>query len=165
MKLRAFSIINDIVTIITLTILFSLSYNLTIYKDLNFLEKALNKSFNSDRYSSNKQIKEISIDEALNLIQLNDPVIIDARNESDYQKSKIKNAINIPAKKFEEYLEQVLTIPKDALIIIYCEGIHCNLSHQLAEKMKNFGFKNLNIMYQGIEGWLQKKLPVVKNEN
>jgi rhodanese-related sulfurtransferase len=164
MKLRASSITKDIIAIISLTILFSFSYTLIIYKDFNFLERAIHKSHTNDN-SLNKQIKEISIDEALNLIKLSHPVIIDARNESDYQKSKIENAINIPAKKFEEYLEQVLAIPQDALIIIYCEGIHCNLSHQLADKMTAFGFKNLNIMYEGIEGWQKRNLPLVKNEN
>jgi len=162
---KSIQILKDIFVIFILAILFGFSYTLIIYKDFNFLERAKNKTINPSSKASTERIKEISIDQALNLIQNQKPLIIDARNESDFLSSKIENAINIPAKNFENYLDLIFTLPRDTLIIIYCEGIHCNLSHQLAEKMLNFGFTNLNIMYEGIEGWQKRNLPLVKNEN
>lgn len=167
MKLRqnSSSVLKDILSIIILVILFSTFYTLVIHKNFNFLGRALNKSSDFSNKISSEKIEEISIDEALKIIQTQKPLLIDARNENDYLLFRIKDAINIPAKHFDNYLDLIFTLPKDTLIIIYCEGIHCNLSHQLADKLMNFGFTNLKIMYQGIEGWQQRNLPVVKNEN
>lgn len=159
------AILRDILIIFILTFSFSLIYTLIIYGDFKFLERAKNKSSHISNENSIQKIKEISIEQALNLIQNHKPLIIDARNENEYQISRIENSINLPAKNFESYIDYIFSLPKDTLIIIYCEGIHCQLSHQLAEKMLNFGFTNLNIMYEGIEGWKQKKLPLLKNEN
>ncbi len=165
LQLKLFPIAKEILSIIILVILFSTAYTLITYKDFNFLRRALNKSSKPAAKILSDSFREISIDEALKILQTHKPLIIDARNEIDYQSVHIKDAINIPVKNFENYIDLIFSLPKDTLIIIYCEGIHCNLSHQLAEKMTNFGFTNLNIMYEGIEGWLKRNLPVVKNEN
>jgi len=146
----------NLFNIILLALIFGYAYAFIFYDDLNFLKRAKNNVHSQ----SNERFRNISIDEARNYFDK--AVLIDARDEESFKNGHISNAMNIPAKHFDNYIEKIVELPQDTLIIIYCEGIHCNLSHQLAEKMSLFGFKNIWIMFEGIEGWQQKKLPVVK---
>lgn len=159
-------LIKDFLIIIISALTFGFVYNLIIHKDFNFIEKALSKTIPGQikDHSQLEQIKEISIDEALNYINSFSPLVIDARTEKNFMGGKIKDAINIYPQNLDKYIDFIFALPKDTLIIIYCEGIHCNLSHQLAEKLLNFGFSNLNIMYEGIEGWQKRNLPVISDE-
>lgn len=146
----------DAISILILTAIFSLLYTLIAYGDFNFLENAKDRNLQSTK----SEFREITIEEAQKF--LNNAIIIDARSEQDYESGHIPRSINIPTKSFDNYIEKIFEIPQDTLIIIYCEGIHCNLSHILAEKLKTFGFKNIRIMFEGIEGWKKKNLPIEK---
>ncbi len=146
----------EILIIISLSLLFGVVYNFFAYNEFNFIQKAkleIQKSVESD-------FRKITIEEAQKYFDIS--IIIDARSESDFLMGHIPNAINIPAKDFEKYIDKIFELPQDTQLIIYCEGIHCNLSHVLAEKIKIFGFKNIAIMYEGIEGWIRRNLPVEK---
>ncbi|MCX8057657.1 MAG: rhodanese-like domain-containing protein [Ignavibacteria bacterium] len=148
--------IKDLASILFFPIVFSLVYNFIVYKDFNFLARAKEKSV----HTTQSEFKEVTIEEAQNYFS--QAILIDARSEENYLQGHIPNSINIPTKNFDNYLDKVFELPQDSLLIIYCEGIHCNLSHLLAEKLKTFGFKNIWIMYEGIEGWKQKNLPIEK---
>lgn len=160
MKIKTLSIKNELIeelaSVLILTLLFSVIYTLIVYGDFNFLEKAKNR----ENQHLQSEFREVTIEEAQKYF--NNALIIDARSEQDYASGHIPNSINISAKNFDNYIEKVFEIPQDTLMIIYCEGIHCNLSHQLAEKLKTFGYKNIWIMYEGIEGWQKKNLPIEK---
>ncbi len=158
MKENKFNIelIKDLVSIILLTLIFSIVYNFILYGNINFIENAKSKS--SQDLKSDFQ--EVTIEEAQD--HFNEAIVIDARSEENFQSGHIPGAINIPVKNFDSYIDKIFELPQNKLIIIYCEGIHCNLSHQLAEKLQTFGFKNLWIMYEGIEGWLKRNLPMEK---
>lgn len=149
-------IIKDLISVLVLTLLFSVVYNLVIYGDFNFLEKAKNR----ENQHLQSEFREVTIEEAQKYF--NNALIIDARSEQDYASGHIPNSINISAKNFDNYIDKVFEIPQDKLIIIYCEGIHCNLSHLLAKKLKTFGFKDIWVMYEGIEGWQRKNLQIEK---
>lgn len=148
--------IKDIFSIVILTLTFSIVYTLIVYGDFNFIEKAKNR----ETSSFNSEFREITIEEAQKYF--NNALIIDARAEQDYASGHIPNSINISSKNFDSYIDKIFEIPQDTLIIIYCEGVHCNLSHTLAEKLKTFGFKKIWIMFEGIEGWQNKNLPIEK---
>lgn len=148
--------IRDLFTIIILTVSFSIIYTLIVYGNFNFIEKAKNKQ----EFSQQSEFKEVAIEEAQQYFDY--AVIIDARSEEEYFSGHIPNSINIPVKNFDNYIDKIFEIPTDTLLIIYCEGIHCNQSHLLAEKLKTFGFNKIWIMFEGINGWQQKNLPIEK---
>lgn len=150
------NLIKDFISIILLTSTFSVVYTLLVYGNINFIENAKNKS--SQNLSND--FEEVTIEEAQKFF--NQSIIIDARNEADFLNGHIPGAINISVKNFDNYIDKIFELPQNHLIIIYCEGIHCNLSHQLAERLKTFGFTKLWIMYEGIEGWIKRNLPIEK---
>lgn len=153
-KILNLELIKNLIQIILLTLTFSVAYTLIVYGNFNFIETARDKS----NQKTKEDVREVSIEEAQ--FYFDKAIIIDARSEKDFSNGHIPGAINISVKNFDNYIEKIFELPQDTLLIIYCEGIHCNLSHQLAERLKTFGFKNLWIMYEGIEGWLKRNLPV-----
>lgn len=91
---------------------------------------------------------------------LNDPsfLIIDARNDIDYNNGHIDKAINIDAYMMDqtEYFKMITMLPRDKILIIYCSGGNCDASEKLARDILSFGFKNVLVYYGGWEEWKSK---------
>lgn len=91
--------------------------------------------------------------------RLDDPnfVIIDARSPEEYAEGMIGEAKNIfPYEDESKYFEKIFTLPQGKKYLIYCTGGNCDLSHKLAEDMKNSGFTNIFIYTGGWEEWVTK---------
>ncbi len=148
--------------LITLFVLvFSFTYNFFSPKGLNIFNANVN-SMKKVSQSTSNEFNVISIDEALEFFYNENTIFIDARSPSDYEKGHIPGALNLSTKEFDNYLETVFSLPRNKLIIIYCESIHCNLSHELAVKLKNFGIENIYLMVEGINEWKKRSLPLNK---
>ncbi|MDR0927989.1 MAG: rhodanese-like domain-containing protein [Ignavibacteria bacterium] len=81
-------------------------------------------------------------------------IIIDARRPENYAKSHIGDAIHIfPGDEETAVIEQILQLPKDKHIIVYCDGGACELSHDLVALLENFGYTKLFIFEGGWEEW------------
>lgn len=162
---RSKIIIQSIIKILFTAFLFSLVFNLLFQKNRDIFEKfeiKIDSPSNSDNITH--FVRDIKIDDAIKLIEKGNLILIDARSPEEFLQKHINNAINISVENFDDYLDFVFSIPRDTTIIVYCESITCNLSHKLAEKLKTFGFTKIYVMVEGINGWIEKKLPVVKNE-
>jgi len=80
----------------------------------------------------------ISIDDVM---KLNDPIIVDIRDNYSYNISHIKNSINIPyynlLNNFSHYLS------KDKIYYLYCdEG---KQSFEISKRLNSFGYNTLSI--------------------
>ncbi|MDD5760012.1 MAG: rhodanese-like domain-containing protein [Desulfobulbaceae bacterium] len=85
--------------------------------------------------------------------------LVDARNPEEYQEVHIKNAINIPEKKFSENIN-LLPTDKTRLVIFYCNGIKCGKSKKAAQKAMDIGYTNIQIYAEGMPVWEEKGLPI-----
>ena len=86
-----------------------------------------------------------------------DVMIIDARpKRAKYDKGHIPMAISIPDSQFDKGADQ---LPKDknALLIFYCGGLKCKLSHKSARKAEALGYKNVKVFADGFPGWMGVK--------
>lgn len=80
-------------------------------------------------------------------------LIIDARPKiKKYDKGHIPGAISIPLTQFDK---KVNLLPKDknALIVYYCGGLKCPLSHKSAFKAEKLGYKNIKVLATGYPSW------------
>ena len=70
------------------------------------------------------QIETISAKMLDYYVERSDAVIIDLRDPAAYRRGHVRNAVNIPYRELEEYLEkkqdQKYRFPKDKLLIFYC---------------------------------------------
>ncbi|MFH1984427.1 MAG: rhodanese-like domain-containing protein [Pseudomonadota bacterium] len=92
-----------------------------------------------------KQHVTIPMDEAV--------MIIDSRpKRAQYNKGHIPMAVSIPDSEFDKLIDK-LPASKDALLIFYCGGLKCPLSHKSAWKAEKLGYKNVKVFAEGFPGW------------
>jgi thiosulfate sulfurtransferase len=82
-------------------------------------------------------------------------VLIDVRKNKDYNKSRIKGAINIPYSWKIEF--PVDTISHDRALFIYCYAVFS--SRKAAVQFYDRGFHNIYSLEGGLTSWKLKKMP------
>jgi len=86
--------------------------------------------------------------------------LIDARPTARrYDIGHIPGAINIPESQFDKHVG-MLPQDKNALVIFYCQGLKCDLSHKAAFKAEKLGYTNIKVYAGGIEDWQARGEPV-----
>lgn len=79
-------------------------------------------------------------------------VVVDARSPQSYAAEHIPGAVNIPHRTMNE--ETTRPLDKDALYVVYCDGIGCNASTKGALNMTRLGFRVKELM-GGLVWWKQ----------
>lgn len=102
----------------------------------------------------------IHLEEARRLYDLNQALFVDSRHAFDFEKGHIRGAVNVPLASFEEKRELVRALPKDKVLITYCDGADCNSSIELAVKLQEAGFSGVKVFFGGWYEWLAQSLPV-----
>jgi rhodanese-related sulfurtransferase len=82
-------------------------------------------------------------------------MIIDSRpKKTKYDKGHIPMAVSIPYSQFDK-MTDMLPKDKNALLIFYCEGVKCSLSHKSAFKAEALGYKNVKVYAKGFPEWVK----------
>jgi rhodanese-related sulfurtransferase len=85
-----------------------------------------------------------------------DAVLIDARDtDRRYAVGHLPGATSLPAKQFDELAPRLLPHDKDKLILFYCDGIECKLSHMAAEDAEDLGYSNIRVYVGGFPEWFK----------
>jgi rhodanese-related sulfurtransferase len=105
-------------------------------------------------------LEMISLAQAKELFESQHALFIDARHEFDYDQGHIRGAINVALKKFDAHLARLNKIPKNTLLITYCDGAECNSSIELSVKLMESGFTNVKVFFGGWQEWNSAKLPI-----
>ena len=66
----------------------------------------------------------------------------------------IQTAINIPDTSFDKLAPTMLPADKATLLVFYCEGYDCMLSHNSAHKAEKLGYTNVRVFAEGFPGWI-----------
>jgi len=87
---------------------------------------------------------------------------IDARKPADFEAGHIPNALNLPEEEFQDYYASKFSmiLAPDSSIVAYCDGTQCELSHHLADQLRQQGHTNVHILYNGISAWRTAGYPV-----
>lgn len=89
-----------------------------------------------------------------------DLVLVDTRTPEEFQEAHIKGAVSIPEKVFEEKLS-LLPSDKNALVVLYCNGVKCGKSKKAAKKADAAGFTNLVLYAEGFPVWEEKGFSII----
>lgn len=82
-------------------------------------------------------------------------LLIDARPAArKYDLGHIPTAINIPDTQFDKLAPTMLPPDKSMLLVFYCEGYDCILSHNAAHKAEKLGYTNVRVFAEGFPGWI-----------
>lgn len=102
----------------------------------------------------------IPLEEAKHMFQKNLAIFIDARDAFQYEEGHIQGARNLPWHDVDEmFMEATQGLSRDTLLITYCDGEACNLSHDLTLFLTDLGFSNVKILVNGWTVWLENNLP------
>jgi rhodanese-related sulfurtransferase len=81
-------------------------------------------------------------------------VLIDSRpKRTKYDKGHIPTAISIPDSQFDKMTAQ-LPANKNTVLVFYCGGLQCRLSHKSAKKAIDLGYTNVNVFAEGYPVWV-----------
>jgi len=103
----------------------------------------------------------IPLIQAEKIFKKNKAVFIDARSQEDYNRSHIKGALNLPMHEIDEkFMDIAQKLAPDRLIITYCDGENCSLSHDLAEFLLSAGFSRVKVLVNGLSVWKKADMPL-----
>lgn len=119
---------------------------------------------NASNTAQSGDVKGVTTTQAKKILDQKGAVFIDARRSDQFAKGHIPGALNIFAYEFPDHIGDVAPIPKNKLIVVYCDGGECELSHDLAGDLKTFGFTNVVIYTGGWEEWSKTDYPKATGE-
>lgn len=83
-------------------------------------------------------------------------LLIDSRPKpTKYDQGHIPGALSLPFSAWEK-MKGLLPADKGALIVFYCEGLTCPLSHKSAFAAQKMGYTNLKVYAEGWPEWKEK---------
>ena len=88
----------------------------------------------------------IDSNQAMELINNNNPIIIDVRTKDEYNERHIKNSINIPLASINS-----INYNKETIIILYCN--YGEQSKVAAKELYNLGYTNIYTLDGGLLNW------------
>ncbi|MGA9812152.1 MAG: rhodanese-like domain-containing protein [Terriglobales bacterium] len=105
-----------------------------------------------------KRIRETSIDDIQARLDRGDRfLLIDVREESEYAKDHLPNAIHLGKGIIERDIEE--RVPElSTPLVLYCGGGY--RSALAADNLQKMGYTNVLSMDGGIRGWREKHLPL-----
>ncbi|MEN9456176.1 MAG: rhodanese-like domain-containing protein [Neisseriaceae bacterium] len=104
-----------------------------------------------------KPVKQLTPDEANQLIREQDAIVLDVRNGGEIADGRVPHALNIPLGTLEARLFE-LEAYRHKPIIVNCQLGGRSLS--ACQILKNHGFTDIYNLKGGIAAWLQSNLPV-----
>lgn len=108
---------------------------------------------------SKQQGKSVSPQGAVGMMNHDDAVVIDIRNQDAFREGHIIESLSVSAKQLEE--KKMNKYKSKPIILVCANGIH---STQLAPKLKHAGFSNVIALKGGINAWKEAQLPLVKGK-
>lgn len=104
-------------------------------------------------------VPNLNTTEAINLINRNNGLVLDVRDDAEFASGHIVDAKHIPLAKLAERLNE-LNKYKDKPILVNCQrGMR---SAKACDILRKAEFKQVNNLQGGLDAWLAAKLPVVK---
>lgn len=105
-------------------------------------------------------LEMISLENAKELFDSQGALFIDSRHNFDYNRGHIRGAINIGLDSINTAGAVLEAIPKEKIFVIYCDGVECNSSIELAAKLSELNFKNIKIFFGGWQEWIKNNYPI-----
>ncbi len=103
--------------------------------------------------------KSVSTHIATQMINKEEAVIVDIRDNKDFKTGHIMTAVNLPHKELDQRMHE-LTKHKEKPVIVVCNLGQASSS--ATKKLKEAGFNNVVRLQGGITEWRAQNLPLVK---
>jgi rhodanese-related sulfurtransferase len=111
--------------------------------------------------AADQQFTVITTDQLKAMVDDMKPMmLIDARTKDEYQEAHIDGAVSMPEKTFDDNIA-MLPADKNALLVLYCNGVKCGKSRKAAAKAAAKGYTNILVYGEGFPVWEEKGYKIV----
>jgi rhodanese-related sulfurtransferase len=87
-------------------------------------------------------------------------IFLDAREQADFAAGHIGAAFNLPALAFDQHFASVAPmLTPESPVVVYCDGVECELSHRLTQTLRERGYTNVHMLFNGWTVWKQAGFP------
>ncbi|MBE0586293.1 MAG: rhodanese-like domain-containing protein [Desulfofustis sp.] len=103
----------------------------------------------------------IALEQAKERFEKDTALFIDARSAVEYQDGHIAGALSLPLDEAENRsIDLIDRLYDKKMVITYCDGESCNLSHELAVFLQDMGVEQVRVLFNGWTVWREAGLPV-----
>ena len=103
----------------------------------------------------------VSAEDAVQLINKEDAVVVDVRHRDAFVRGHIVNAVHLPMQELTKDLKKI-TEHKHKPIIVVCEqGVEATKAAKIIESNE---FKTVKVLQGGLRAWQESKLPLEKGK-
>ncbi len=106
-----------------------------------------------------RKYKKITPASAVSLMNNNEVVVIDVREQKEFNTGHIGNSRHIPLDKITDRAGELEKLKEKPLLITCKTGARSDLA---CIKLTKLGFSNLHSLETGIDGWQEASLPMTK---
>ena len=104
-----------------------------------------------------------SLQDVIRIAEDKSATLLDARSKDEFIAGHLPHARSLPFYEMEAAQGEVLRgIAHESALVIYCEGVGCELSFFLGRELQAQGYSNVRIFYGGYPEWKDAGLPVEK---
>src|SRR5262249_2549578 len=104
------------------------------------------------------EISEVDAERARDLIEIGEPVIVDVREQDEWDEGHIPGAVHVPRGHLESRIERVAP-DHEAPIVLYCAA--GNRSAFAAKTLEQLGYEDVVSLAPGYTGWKRDGFPTV----
>lgn len=97
----------------------------------------------------------VSPEQAVQLINKQNAMVVDVRGESDFKKVRIARSVSIPATTIQGRLAE---LPKERTILLVDNS--GNMAAAASKLLRGIGYGNVYVLENGLVGWTRDKLPL-----
>ena len=102
--------------------------------------------------------KTVEATDIMEIWKSGEAIFLDARSEDMYAKGRIPGAFSLPYTSFKDGMPELIDyLPRDQLLVIYCDGADCHASPIVYDKLLEYGFEKefLRIFNGGWNDWIE----------
>ena len=107
----------------------------------------------------------VSLADVIEIQASKSATLIDARTPEEFAAGHIQGSRNLPYYELDKFQSAALDgLTADSPLVIYCEGVGCELSFFLGRELQAQGYTNMKIFYGGYPEWKMAGLPVLSEK-
>lgn len=108
---------------------------------------------------SRSSSKEIDVQQTIKLINYENALVLDVRDDGEFAEGHLPNAKHIPAEKISDRLQELEKYKDTPIVIVFSPGLR---SGQAASILKKNGFNKVYKLSGGIDFWKRENMPIVR---
>jgi rhodanese-related sulfurtransferase len=106
-------------------------------------------------------VPPLTVRQALELMAAGQARFLDARDPAAFRNGAIPGAVNLPPGLPDaELAARLAALPRERVLVAYCDGLGCDLSRTLAERLAALGAARVALLADGLDGWLKAGGPL-----